>query len=236
MHNAPWGFCCFEDEGQTVFARITDGRWEKSFPGELRQALEALLPQRREMSSVLRDAVFLEALRDAALLVSLDPRACLRCKIRADQRDLAETLLCDLYDNALPALQFLPFAAGTEAPPAQGFQLLFLTDLPAGNAEGASVDFTAAQPALQLSFPRLGFAQRTLRALLPPLGLGLLRSMWDAAAQAAAERLGARCAAEYTDLTAWLMLRRNFSANEHEISEQEYAQLERRMGEYEAED
>ena len=243
--SAPWGFYCFEAGEQLICGRMRESIWEEAPAGvDLRgegraRALEAMLPQRQALP---KDAVFLEALRDAALLISLDPRACLRCRIRADQRGLAEAVIGDLYTNALPAIQFLPFAAGTEPPPAQGFfRLLFLTDPPAGDYppaagefDGAYVDFTAGQPALQLRFSRLNFAQRTLRALLPPLGLGLLLSMWNAAAHAAGERLGTRRAAEYDDLTAWLMLRRNFSANEYPISGQEYAQLEKHVEEYEA--
>jgi len=239
-----WGFCCYENGEQLVFARVREAIWEEApvdadLRGEGRAlALEALLPQ-RQTSALPNDTAFLEALRDTALLVSMDPRACLRCRIRADQRGLAEAVIHDLYGNALPELQFLPFAAGMEAPPAQGLRLQFLTVPPAGDCppagdfEGAYVDFTAAQPSLQLKFPRLNFAQRTLRALLPPLGLGLLLSMWNAAAGAAEARLGARRAAEYTDLTAWLMLRRNFSANEYPITGPEHAQLEKRAAEYE---
>jgi len=236
----PWGFCCYENEGRAVFGRVREGVWEEAPAGaDLRgdgraQTLETMLAQRREASSLARDAVFLEALREAAMLVSLSPQACLRCKIRADQRGLAEAVICDLYANALPRLQFLPFAAGTEPPPAQSYQLQFLIDLPAGDSQCAFVDFAAGQPSLQLRFPQLNFAQRTLRALLPPLGLGLLLSMWNAAAYTAELRLGARRAAEYTDLIAWLMLRRNFSANEYPITGAEHAQLEKRVEEYES--
>ena len=242
--SAPWGFCCYENGEQVIFGRMRESIWEEApvdadLRGEGRaRALEAMLPQRQALP---RDTIFLEALRDAALLISLDPQACLRCKIRADQHGLAEAVISDVYGSALPELQLLPFAAGTEPPPAQGlFRLLFLTGPPAGDYppagefEGAYVDFTAGQPALQLHFPRLNFAQRTLRALLPPLGLELLLSMWNAAAHTAGERLGARRAAEYTDLTAWLMLRRNFSANECPITGPEYKLLQKRVAEYEA--
>ena len=235
----PWGFCCYEKGGRAVFGRLREGAWEEA-PAEagLRgdgraHALELLLPQREGAPCLPRDAVFLEALRDAALLVSLDPRARLRCKIRADQRGLAEAVVRDLYANALPGLQFLPFAAGTGEPPSEGFQLLFLTAPPAGEPPCAFADFTAVQPSLQLHFPGLNFAQRTARALLPPLGLELLLSMFNAAAQTAAERLGPRRAAEYADLAAWLMLRRNFSANEYAISGAEHAQLAKRVEEFE---
>ena len=236
----PWGFCCYENGGQTIFGRLRGAVWEESpIEADLRgdgraQALETLLPRRQAAPALSRDAVFLEALRDAALLVSLEPRACLRCRIRPDQRGLAEAAIRDLYDSALPRLQLLPFAAGTQAPPAPGLQLLFLTDPPAGDFEGAYVDFTAGQPSLRLNFPRLNFAQRTLRALLPPLGLGLLLSMWNAVGHAAEERLGAKKAAEYTDLVTWLMLRRNFSANEYPITGAEHAMLQGRVKEYEA--
>jgi len=195
------------------------------------EALEALLGQ--ACAAPLRDAVFLEALRGAALLASLDPAASLRCKIRGDQQALAEAAICDIYRNALPRLLFLPFAAGTCGPPAGDFQLLFLTDSIPEKREGAFVDFTAGQPSLQLNFPRLNFAQRTLRALLQPLGLGLLLSMYNAAGHAAEERLGARKAAQYTDLVTWLMLRRNFPANEYAITEPEHAQLRGRVEEWE---
>jgi len=244
----PWGFCCYEAGEQVIFGRMRETIWEETPAGEdLRgdgrmRTLEAMLTQRQAAPSLSqrqalpRDAVFLETLRDAALLVSLEPRSCLRCKIRPDQRGLAEAVIHDLYDNALPRLQFLPFAAGTEQPPAKGFRLLFLTDPPPGNSQCVNcvfVDFTAGQPLLQLNFPQLNFAQRTLRALLPPLGLGLLLSMWNAAAHSAELRLGARRAAEYTDLTAWLMLRRNFPANEYPVTGPEHAQLQKRVEEYE---
>ena len=223
-----------------MFGRMREAVWEEAPTGaELRgdgrmRALEAMLPQRQMPPPLSRDAVFLETLRDAALLASLCPQACLCCKIRADQRGLAEAVIYDLYGNALPWLQFLPFAAGTAPPPAQGFRLLFLAEPPPGNPPCVFVDFTAGQPLLQLRFPRLNFAQRTLRALLPPLGRELLLSMWNAAAHAAEARLGPRRAAEYTDLTAWLMLRRNFSANEYPITAQEHAQLKQRVEDYEA--
>ncbi|MCL2494350.1 MAG: hypothetical protein FWE98_01665 [Oscillospiraceae bacterium] len=245
-----WGFCCYEDGEQTYFAHIENGRWARFPFGDMRGdnrllALEALLPQRQSAPALGRDAVFLEALRDAALLVSLDPAAGLRCKIRADQRDLAEAVVYDLYASALPQLQFLPFAAGTELPPAPGLRLLLSpqrisdspgtpNDLPESDFVGARVDFTAAQPTLQLNFPRLNFAQRTMRGLLAPLGLGLLLSMWNAAAHAAGERLGARRAAEYTDLTAWLMLRRSFPGNEYAVTGEEHEQLRRCAEEYAA--
>jgi len=243
----PWGFYCCENGEQLVFGRVREAIWEETpvnadLRGEGRApALEALLPQRqaaaaakRQTTALPKDTVFLETLRDTALLVSVDPRACLRGRIRADQRGLAEAVIHDLYGNALPELQFLPFAAGTEQPPAGGFRLQFLTAPPAGNSQCVFVDFTAGQPSLQLNFPRLNFAQRTLRALLPPLGLGLLLSMWNAAAGAAELRLGTRRAAEYTDLTAWLMLRRNFSASEYPITGPEHAQLEKRVKEYDS--
>jgi hypothetical protein len=117
---------------------------------------------------------------------------------------------------------------------AAGTRLLFLTDPPVEAFEGAYVDFTAKKPALQLNFPDLNFAQRAVRALLPPLGLGLLLSMWNAAGCAIEERLGAQKAAEYTDLAAWLMLRRNFPAGEHEITGPEHGQLPKRVEEYNA--
>jgi len=219
-----------------MFGRLRGASWEQAPIGaDLRgdgraQVLEALLPQRQ--AALPRDTVFLEALRDAALLVSLDPGAAMRCKIRANQRELAEAAVRDLYANALPRLQFLPFAAGTAQPPGEGYRLLFLTDPPDTAFEGAGVDFTAGQPSLRLNFPRLSFAQRTLRALLPPLGLGLLLSMWNAAGHAAQERLGPRRAAQYADLVAWLMLRRNFPANEYPITGPEHEQLQRRVDEY----
>jgi hypothetical protein len=229
-----WSFCCYEDGDQTVFAYIEDGRWEKTPVGDVRQALDALLPRRQAAPSLARDAVFLEALRDAALLASLDGEASLRCKIREDQRPLAEAVVHDLYGSALPRLQFLPFAAGTVIPPAPGVRLLLATDLPEGGAQGACVDFTAGQPTLELNFPRLNFAQRAVRGLLGPLGLGLLLSMWNAAGQAAQERLGARRAAQYADLVAWLMLRRNFPGNEYAVTGAEHEQLRRRVEEYES--
>lgn len=235
-----WGFCCYENGERAIFGRLRGCVWEEAPTGaDLRgdgraQALEALLPHRQAQPFLSQDAVFLEALRDTALLVSLDPGACLRCKIRADQRDLAEAAIGDLYGSALPRLQFLPFAAGTEAPPAGDFRLLFLTDPPPGDSEGACVDFTAGQPSLRLNFPRLNFAQRTLRALLQPLGLDLLLSMWNAAGRAAEERLGTEKAAEYTDLVTWLMLRRNFSAVDYPITGPEHGQLQKHAEEYEA--
>jgi len=245
-----WGFCCYEDENHAHFAQIEGGRWVRAPIGDMRgenrlQALEARLPAGQSAAPLGRDAVFLEALRDAALLVSLDPAACLRGQIRADQRDLAEAVVYDLYASALPQLHFLPFAAGTEIPPAPGLRLLLSpqrvsdspgtpNDLPESDFVGAFVDFTAAQPTLQLNFPRLNFAQRTVRGLLAPLGLGLLLSMWNAAAHAAGERLGARRAAEYTDLTAWLMLRRSFPGNEYAVTGEEHEQLRLRAEEYAA--
>jgi len=235
-----WGFCCYENGKQAIFGRMRDSVWEEApIEADLRgdsrsQTLVALLPRRQGRSTLSRDAVFLEALRDTALLVSLAPEACLCCKIRADQRDLAEAAIGDLYGSALPRLQFLPFAAGTETPAAGGFRLLFLTDPPHGDCEGAYVDFTAGQPSLRLNFPQLNFAQRTLRALLQPLGLDLLLSMWNAAGRAAEERLGTKKAAEYTDLVTWLMLRRNFSAVDYPITGLEHGQLQKRAEEYEA--
>ena len=196
------------------------------------RALDALLPLRTEAPSLARDAVFLEALRDAALLASLDGAACLYCKIREDQRALAEAVVHDLCCSALPRLQFLPFAAGTVIPP-MPTRLLLALDPPEEDFEGAFVDFTAGQPELHLNFPKLNFAQRTVRGLLGPLGLGLLLSMWNAAGSAAQERLGTQKAAEYTDLAAWLMLRRNFPGNEYAITAAEHEQLRRRVEEYE---
>lgn len=235
----PWGFYCCEEGDRFGFARLKGKQWAHAPLEGLRgdgraAAAEALLPGGPSLPPLTRDAVFLEALRDAALLVSLDPEASLRCKIRGDQRALAEAAVFDLYRNALPRLHFLPFAAGTQAPPAREFRLLLLTELPEGEFAGARVDFTAAQPSLQLNFPRLHFAQRTLRALLPPLGLGVLLSMFNAAGRAVEEALGTQKAAQYDDLAAWLMLRRNFSANEYAITEAEHAQLERRAAEYES--
>jgi len=117
-----------------------------------------------------------------------------------------------------------------------GIRLLLATDpgLPEDGSGGAFVDFTAGQPTLQLNFHRLNFAQRTARGLLAPLGLGLLLSMWNAAGVAVQERLGTPRAAQYTDLTAWLMLRRNFPGNEYAITAAEHEQLRRRVEEYEA--
>jgi len=233
-----WGFCCYENGAQAIFGRLREALWEEAplaagLRGDGRmEALEALMGQ--ACAAPVRDAVFLEALRDAALLASLDPAASLRCKIRDDQRGLAEAAVCDLYRNALPRLLFMPFAAGTENLPTEGFRLLFMTDLAPEKREGAFVDFTAGQPSLQLNFPRLNFAQRTLRALLQPLGLGLLLSMFNAAGHAAEERLGTRKAAQYTDLVAWLMLRRNFPANEYAITGPEHAQLQERVKEYDS--
>ena len=197
------------------------------------QALEALLPRRQAAPSLARDAVFLEALRDAALLASLDGTACLRCKIREDQQALAEAVVHDLYCSALPHLQILPFAAGTVIPPVPGIRLLLSID-PPEEGEGAFVDFTAGQPLLRLNFPKLSFAQRTVRGLLGPLGLGLLLSMWNAAGDAVRERLGAPRAAQYADLTAWLMLRRNFPGGEYPITGAEHEQLQERVEEYTA--
>jgi len=198
------------------------------------QALDALLPRRQAAPSLARDAVFLEALRDAALLASLDPGASLHCKIREDQQALAEAVVHDLHSSALPRLQFLPFAAGMVIPPVPGIRLLLAIEPPEDGFEGAFVDFTAEQPSLQLKFPRLNFAQRTVRGLLGPLGLGLLLSMWNAAGHAVQERLGTPRAAQYADLTAWLMLRRNFPGGEDPITGEEHEQLQRRVEEYEA--
>jgi len=234
-----WGFCCYEDDNQAWFAYIEDNHWKKTPLGDMRgedrvRALEALLPRRQEAPSLARDAVFLEALRDAALLAGLDGAACLHCKIREDQQALAEAVVHDLYCSALPLLQILPFAAGTVVPPVPGIRLLLTTDPPEEGFEGAFVDFTAGQPSLQLNFPRLNFAQRTARGLLAPLGLGLLLSMWNAAGHTVQERLGAGKAEEYADLTAWLMLRRSFPGGEYPITEAEHEQLQRRVEEYEA--
>jgi len=237
---SPWGFCCYEEGEQALFARLEQSSWEAAplaagLRGDGRaEALEALLPGRQAQPALARDAVFLEALRDAALLASLDGASRLRCRIREDQRDLAEAVLCDLYCNALPRLHFLPFAMGTESPPAPGFRLLFLTDFPDGEFDGAFADFTQGQPSLQLNFPRLSFAQRTLRALLPPLGLGLLLSMFNAAGHVSEARIGARKTAEYTDLVTWLMLRRSFPSNEYPITGPEHEQLQERVMEFEA--
>ena len=232
----PWGFCCYEEE-KIYFARLEGDAWMKTpmdFRGEGRaEALGALLPRRRTLGPLARDAVFLEALRDAALLVSLSPEASLCCKIRPDQLALAEAVVYDLYCNAMPRLVFLPFAAGTGGMPGPGFRLVFLTNPPEEECQGAFADFTAEQPSLRLNFPGMNFAQRTLRALLPPLGLGILLSMWNAASRDAQARLGAHKAAQYCDLVAWLMLRRNFAANEYPISEAEHGQLLRRAEEYE---
>jgi len=196
------------------------------------QALDALLPRRQAAPSLTRDAVFLEALRDAALLASLDPGAMLYCKVREDQQALAEAVVHDLYCSALPRLQLLPFAAGIVIPPAPGIRLLLCIDPPEEGFEGAFVDFTAEQPALQLNFPKLNFAQRTVRGLLGPLGLGLLLSMWNTAGATVQERLGTHKAAQYADLTAWLMLRRNFPGGEYPITGAEHEQLQKRVEEY----
>ena len=234
-----WGFYCCEDENKIIFSRIEDGQWvnspfEENLRGDgLAQALEALLPRHLSAPVLERDAVFLEALRDAALLVSLEPETRMVCKIREDQQALAEEVICDLYRSALPYPQFLPFAAGPECPPAQGLRLLLTTDTPEEVSEAAFVDFTAEKPALRLNFPGLGFARRTMRSLLGPLGLRLLLSMWNAAAQSVEERLGMQKAALYTDLVAWLMLRRNFPAGEFAVSGEEHDKLRRRVQEYE---
>jgi len=197
------------------------------------QILDALLPRRQAAPSLARDTVFLEALRDAALLAALDPAARLHCKIREDQQALAEAVIHDLYCSALPQLHFLPFAVGMVIPPAPGVRLVLGLDLPEEGFDGAFVDFTAGQPTLQLRFPRLNFAQRTVRGLLAPLGLGLLLSMWNAAGITMQERLGTQRAEGYSDLTAWLMLRRNFPAGEYAVSAEEHEQLQRRVEEYE---
>lgn len=235
----PWGFfCCKEDEG-LVFGRLEQSSWEKTpltaqfYSEGSAQDLAAFLPRRHAMAALARDAAFLEALRNAAIMVCLAPGLRLCCKIRENQQALAEAAIFDVYSNALPQQQFLSFAAGTQLPE-EPFQLLLSPVLPEGDWEGALVDFTAEQPTLQMRFLQLNFAQRTLCALLPPLGLGLTLSMWNAACRLVQARLGSQAAAQYTDLITWIMLRKNFSANQYPITGPEHTQLLARVKEYEA--
>lgn len=238
---AAWGICCYEQGGRTYMSALRGCEWEAAplaaglRGGERIPGLESLQFAAPLPPFLARDTVFLGSLRHAALMVSLAPGAVLHCRIREDQQALAQAVIHDLYCHALPRNQFLPFAAsaGGDIPAAEEFRLLFCMMPPADDMEGAAVDFTAEKPALQMRFPQLNFAQRTLRELLPPLGLELTLSMWNAAARMAEDRLGVHTAARYSDLVAWLMLRKNFPSNRYSITQQEHEQLRQRVQEYE---
>ncbi len=235
----PWGFCCYEEEDVLMFSRLEDASWKKIMLGmDLRgdcrhELLDELLPLRQPPSSLTKDNVFWDTLRSTAILVSLAPDTVLHCRIRPDQQVLAETVLYDIFCNALPRLQMLPFVAGAETQPQNGFRLLLVPYAPASDIEGAYVDFTAEKPTLLMRFHKLNFAQRVVRELLPPLGLNILQSMWNVSSRMVEERLGTAVAAEYNDLVVWLMLRKNLSANAYAITEAEHEQLLNRVKEYE---
>jgi len=249
---APWGMACFPLEGFLVLARMrhaADGAWAyalraadlRPYAGcgvELRP--EDIVPgqggSRRVQSQAqgafaqwAGDGVFLEALRDAAFLTGLLPGGVMRCKIRENRQPLVQAVLADLLANAAAPqfLRYASFAAGSGAPPDGGYALLLSPGF-SGEAErdGAFADFTASPPGLELRFPEMNFAMRTAKALLAPLGLSVLLSMWNAAARTVADALGERRAAGAQDLITWQMLRKNFSGGSYPITREEHAALQ----------
>jgi|GEM_PF-2621620 len=182
------------------------------------------------------DGRFMEALRDAAFLTCLAGGTQLRCAIDEQQKSLAEAVLAELLTAAVPAehLRFVSFIAGTGELPQVGFQFsLACNGTPEDAFEGAFVDFTAVPHALELRFQTLNFAQRTVRKLLPKLGLSVLLSMWNAAEHTVIETMGT-AAGESQDLIAWELLRHNFTVSKFPMTQEELDRLQKRAAAYEA--
>ena len=244
--NAAWGVSCFPVMDCMVYARMRampQGGWVHSLQAadlspyigrgaELRPG--SILPERGAFAQWAGDGVFLEALRDAALLCCLQPGGVMRCQIRESRQAMAEALLADLLANALPPqwLRYATFAAGSGQPPShRDYTLLLSAHFPGDAKDGAFADFTAQPPALDLRFPQLNFAQRTVKSLLAPLGLSVLLSMWNAAARTVIDNLGEKQAAAAQDLITWQMLRRNFSSGKYAITEEEHRALQAKVKE-----
>jgi len=182
-----------------------------------------------------RDGRFMEALRDAAFLTCLAGGTQLRCAIDEHQKPLAEAVLAELLTGAVPAehLRFVSFIAGTGELPQVGFQFSFACNAsPEDKFEGAFADFTAVPHALELRFQTLNFAQRTVRKLLPKLGLSVLLSMWNAAERTVVETIGT-AAGESQDLIAWELLRHSFTVSKFPMKQEELDRLQQRAAAYE---
>ncbi|MDR3313518.1 MAG: hypothetical protein LBS96_03565 [Oscillospiraceae bacterium] len=186
------------------------------------------------------DERFLKAFRSAALLVCLDDSSRFLCRVEQTHRPLAEAVLADIFCNALPQQhrRFVTAVAGTGRLAAEGFRYTITAGgeapLPqdSENFRGAAVDFLPEPPLLDLRFPHLSFAQRTVRSLLGRLDLPFLVSMWNAAERVVVETIGAAEAAQAQDIVTWQMLRKNFSNRRFPITEAEHTQLQRRVREF----
>ena len=236
----PWGMACFSVEDCMVFARMRktpEHGWVYRLQAanlapyigrgaELRPA--SILPESGAFAQWVDDGMFLEALRDAAFLTCLAPGDTLHCKIKENRRTLAEAVLADLLCHAVAPqhLRFVSFAAGSGRLPAEGFTFLLSARESEAHETGAFADFTASPPTLDLRFPALNFARRTAKALLAPLGLSVLASMWNAAERLVVETLGEQQAAAAQDLVAWQMLRKNFPSGDYPITEEEHRALQ----------
>ena len=244
----PWGLACIplitpnghflllyqgEKQGfswrQTL--RVADLRDVEYASAEI--LTEEILP--RDAERLPRDGRFMEALRDAAFLTCLASGTQLRCAIDEQQKPLAEAVLAELLVGAVPVehLRFVSFIAGTGELPQVGFQFSFACGAsPEDEFEGAFVDFTAVPHALELRFQTLNFAQRTVRKLLPKLGLSVLLSMWNAAERTVIETIGT-AAGESQDLIAWELLRHNFTVSKFPMTQEELDRLQKRAAAYE---
>ena len=244
----PWGLALLPVEDCLVFYRgeQRSGAWTQTLQiadfrelsrnsAELYTA-EILPPQGHLLP---QDERFLEALRDAAFLTCLAPGTVLFCIISEEQQYLTEAVFGELLTSAVPAehLRYLSFIAGTGTLPQVGFQFCVTCQTADPEGEDAplaahvGVDFTASPAMLELRFQALNFAQRTVRSLLPKLGLSVLLSMWNAAERTVIETVG-EAAVDSPDLIAWELLRRNFAMSKFPITKEEQRTLHQKVEDF----